>query len=289
MLKNTSRNRAYDSFVRSFIRYDGISLKTEDLETADTGLVRWYTPNRAFYWELMKQHNWFPFQMTLGTTIAEHEPYLYFIEQAVREEYPDNWKVFSELIKKEKEEIAKLFRYEKEVEEEPNEEVVLTKRVFREIKYIFAEFTHSLLDGIRLSLGHDRPDNFRIRRKLQEIFSFAPSSNTIRTTYQNIPKPDREPEITDLLMAAFFPFKKHLQNNYPYIYWEHIANLYAHFVVEITGQIMLGRDTFEQTVSYIIHNDMLEQAYSACAIIWRENDSDRETLLEHLPLDRLAE
>ena len=289
VLKNAARDRAYDSFIRSFILYDGISMNTEHLEGVDEEVVRWYTPNRAFYWDLRKDNNWFPFLMTLGTTIAEHRPYLYFIHQAIREEYPDNWRVFSDLVKNNTSLISGLYQQE---EEEP-EEFVLTKRVYREIKYMFAHFLYTMRYNISDTMGQtNNPADLGVRRKLREIFSSIPTTKEIKREYERLNPPPSK-TIQALLLAPFYVFKKHIENNHPYIVWEHIANFHSEYVADMEEEIDVGvrgdERIVEQQISYILNNDLTERVDMITDRIWTANDSDRDLLMENLPLDRLAE
>lgn len=290
VLKNTARDRAYQSFIRSFILYDRISLRPEHIEEADRpegAEIRWYTPNRAWYWEFVKQRPYDMTEVVLRTTIKEHEPYTVFVESAVEEEYPDNWVMYKNTIRQNartiREKLEKIFEDKGLVEtevEEPN----IPREMFRQVRSIFAEFADSIATKINEELP-PMEGRGRVRRVIRELFGYKPSIREIEKRYEENKKNRRGGNIHrrfELLQSVYVPFIRNVQNNHSHFTFEHIANLYVHFRDEMIQE--LKGTTVEEIFNSILNYD-LEDVYLLTERIWEREEADKELLMEHLPID----
>lgn len=293
VLKNTARDRAYQSFIRSFILYDRITLRPEHIEGADRpegAEVRWYTPNRAWYWEFVKKDYHGMVEMNLRTTIKEHEPYLLFVENAAMEEYPDNWTLFKFTVRQEnrniREKLDEVLDGEWNWVGEEEEEYIIPRVVFRKTRDIFMEFA----DTIATKINEELPPmqgRGRVRRVIRQLFEYKPSIREIEKRYEENKKNRRGENIHrrfELLQAVYVPFIRNVQNNHSHFTFEHIANLYAHFR-EVMIQELKG-NTDEEIFNSILNYD-LEDVYLLTLKIWAEEEEDRYLLMENLPIDRI--
>ena len=289
VLKNVARDRAYQSFIRSFIHYDRVSLRPEHIEVADRpegAEIRWYTPNRAWYWEFVKENPGSMTESTLKTTIKEHEPYLFFVENAAMEEYPDNWKVFRYGIRQNartiRETFEKIFESKGVVEEE--EDPFVPRAVFRKIRDIFMEFADTIATKTNESLP-SMQGRGRVRRAIRELFGYKPTITQIGRTYLERIHGVRKPyHRFELLQSVYVPFIRNVRNNHSHFTYEHIANLYAHFRDEILSELKGNTDV--EIFNSILDYD-LEKVYLLTLKIWAEQEEDRMLFLENLPIDRI--
>jgi hypothetical protein len=289
VIKNAARNRAYQSFIRSFILYDRVSLRPEHIEEADRpegAEVRWYTPNRAWYWEFVKERPSSMTEVTLRTTIKEHEPYLVFVESAAMEEYPDNWVMYKHAVRQNartiREKLEKIFKDNGlvEVEEEPT----IPRAVFRQIREIFIEFADTIATKTNEALP-PMQGRGRIRRAIRELFGYKPTIMRIGKHYEENKKNRRGGNIhRELLQAVYVPFITNVRMSPYHFTFEHIANLYAHFR-EVMMQELKG-DTDEEIFNSILNYD-LEDVYLLTLKIWEEKEEDRMLFLQNLPIDRI--
>ena len=289
VLKNIARDRAYESFIRSFILYDRVTLNPEHIEVTDRpdgAEVRWYTPNRAWYWEFFKRDAYGMTHSTLKTTIKEHEPYLVFVENAAMEEYPDNWVVFKHTVRQNartiREKLDKIFEGKGEVGEE--EETIIPRAVFRKVREIFMEFADTIATQINQELP-PMQGRGRVRRVIRELFGYKPTITQIGRTYlERIHGVRRPYHRFELLQSVYVPFIRNVRNNHSHFTYEHIANFYAHFRDEILRE--LKGDTVEEIFDSILNYD-LEDVYLLTLRVWAEEEDDRYLLMENLPIDRI--
>ena len=236
VIKNTARNRAYQSFIRSFILYDRVSLRPEDIERVEEGdevKVRWYTPNGAWYWEFFIGSHRDAIDSILGTTIKEHEPHTFFITNATREEYPGSWQVFSDLYSINRDTIKEKLYEDDEEEEERNSFSPFSKRVMRKLIEDFTIFKTVLVETIvntitsepmrrRRALGLDigGPDT-RIRY------------NEVRKKMIQVNSAGRGGSYSDNLAEVFrimtIIYSQAIRKNNPNIVWENFVNLCVEF------------------------------------------------------------
>ena len=288
VIKNAARDRAYQSFIRSFILYDRVSVRPEHIESVKEGdevKVRWYTPNKAWYWEFSKSKFRTVPEISLRTTITEHEPYTFFVENATQEEYPENWRVFATLYKDNKKTvIEKLY-------EDVDEPVEMTEspiplEMFRQIRNIFTEFTDSMITAINGELPNMQGRN-RVRRAIREIFNYKPTVRQMRKTYEEriqLRTARNLYFVFELLQSVYVPFIRNVQNNHSHFTWEHIANFYAHFRDGVLREIK--GDTVEKVFDSIQDYD-LEEAYHLTLRIWEREGDNKRLLMENLPIDRI--
>lgn len=285
VIKNTARDRAYQSFIRSFILYDRVSLNPEHIEAVEEGdevKVRWYTPNRAWYWEFFVGSHRDSVDSTLGTTIKEHEPYTYFITNAMREEYPDNWQVFSDLYRDNRDTIKeKLYKEEEEVVEE--EETRIPRAVFRQTREIFMEFADTIATKINESLPPMQGSG-RVRRVIRELFHYKPTIMQISREFSRRTGNRQTAIRFELLQSVYMPFIRNVRNEHSHFTFEHIANLYVHFREAMIQE--LRGTTREEIFNSILDYDT-EGAYLITLRIWEEEEANRQLLMDNLPIDRI--
>ena len=292
VIKNAARDRAYQSFIRSFILYDRISLRPEHIEEADRpegAEIRWYTPNRAWYWEFVKERPYDMTEVTLKTTIKEHEPYTFFVASAAEEEYPDNWVIYKNAVRQNartiREKLEKIFENKGLVEtevEEPN----IPREMFRQVRSIFAEFADSIATKINEELP-PMQGRGRVRRVIRELFRYKPTITEIRSTYiertsSHYRRRGIEVLKFELFQSVYVPFIRNVRNYHSHFTFEHIANLYVHFRDEMIQE--LKGTTVEEIFNSILNYD-LEDVYLLTDRIWEREEADKELLMEHLPID----
>ena len=239
VIKSTARNRAYQSFIRSFILYERVTLRPEDIERVVEGdevKVRWYTPNGAWYWEFFMGSHRDAVGSALRTTIKDHEPYTFFIENSAREEYPDNWRYFHDLYISNRHTIKEKLHEDEEDEEEEEERnsfSPFSKRVMRKLIEDFTIFKTVLVETIvntitsepmrrRRALGLDigGPDT-RIRY------------NEVRKKMIQVNSAGRGGSYSDNLAEVFRImqqiYSQAIRKNNPNIVWENFVNLCVEF------------------------------------------------------------
>ena len=289
VLKNVARDRAYQSFIRSFIHYDRVSLRPEHIEVADRpegAEIRWYTPNRAWYWEFVKENPGSMTESTLKTTIKEHEPYLFFVENAAMEEYPDNWKVFRYGIRQNartiRETFEKIFESKGVVEEEEETYFPVKKKLIRKIKNDWNYFMDSINSFI---LGHLRNAGFtpRDRRLLQTDIDPALQYKEVRDYIDRGPGLGTENFPLATINAISSIYARNLQRKNPDIVWENFINFVAHFKEEYMQHIYYMANNQDYTEEDAVLDVTYEQMRNLARNIWRNNPNDVETLMRQLP------
>lgn len=296
ILKNAARDRAYQSFIRSFILYDRVSVRPEHIESVKEGdevKVRWYTPNKAWYWEFFIKNRHDVFDAVLGTTITEHEPYTYFAENAMREEYPENWRVFINLFRENRDTIR-----EKLYEEDEDGEVSgpFSKRVIRRLIEDFTvfkiELVNSILDDLTLgprqrrALATDiggpttRIRYNEVRKKMNEL------ENRMTGTYL-----DNIAEIFRIMQQIY---TRAIRKNNPNIVWENFVNLCVEFRVDYLQLIRYNNPNPDaplysktrlsiEEVENTIMGLSTEQIRTICRNVITSRSDELENLIDNLP------
>lgn len=289
VIKNAARNRAYQSFIRSFILYDRITLRPEDIERVEEGdevKVRWPTPNGAWYWEFFIGSHRDAIDSALRTTIKEHEPYTFFIENAVKEEYRDNWQFYSDLYRDNRDTIKEKL-YEGE-EEETHFGIPVKKKLIRKIINDWNYFMDSINSFI---LGNLRDAGFtpRDRRLLQTDIDPALQYKEVRDYIDRGPGLGTENLPLATIRAISSIYAKTLQRKNPDIVWENFINFVAHFREEYMQHIAIQviNQDYTEDLSQAREDAVLKVTYQQMRTlarnIWRNNPNDVETLMNQLP------
>lgn len=290
VLKNAARNQAYQSFIRSFILYDRVSMRPEHIERVEEGgevKVRWYTPNRAWYWEFFIGSHRDAMESVLRTTIKEHEPYTYFIENAVMEEYRDNWNAFTRIYQENRVSIKEKLYEEEEQDEEAG---YFSKLILRKLIEDFTIFKTTLVETIvntitsepmrrRRALGLDigGPDTrIRYNEVVRGINSLAQ------------PKQNSLAQVEDIFRIMTRIYSEAIRKNNPNIVWENFVN----FCVDFRDEYIYAIDYNSPPTGTIKTKGMVEKTImdfteeeikTLSRNVIRELDRELENLIDNLP------
>ena len=284
VIKNAARNRAYQSFIRSFILYDRVSLRPEHIERVEEGnevKVRWYTPNRAWYWEFFIGSHRDAIDSTLKTTIKEHEPYTYFIENAAREEYPDNWRSFIALYQENRVTVKeKLY----EDEEETDFDTPAKKKLIRKIMHDWGVYMDNINSFILNNVGNigiNIPPS-RYRRLLGVDIDTDITYKRVKF-FTELYEKENNDIILAILRGIQQAYGSRLKTKNPDIVWENFMNFIVFFRREYIQHIsyMVNNQGFtrEVAVEEILRGTMEDLAKN----IWLSNPNEVENLMRQLP------